>query len=554
MQVYISLLCLLLCSASQVELVRAHGYMTVPASRNIDSSDRQSLAAGGPSTVHNGGAYLHGMCGNSATEQPQNWNEAGTPVATYQEGESIIIEVVITAHHLGFFEFMLCDSPNITETCFRNHRLLRSNCNITEQGLDECRRWWKPAMSSETGSYSLSPDGYPDGAPYFDGPTCGDITFKMAFDIPANVSCTHCVLRWHWLTTNSCTPGPYSEEFWNCADVTILGTEHTKDTSVTGASLAQLNQYLTSLQPTDLSAQLTDSDNWVCPDDTSGGADAYSCNLPSDYEGGCVSSGGCPVSYYVNEGYDPSVQDAPPATAYCSFNGICATDGFGSSAWCDESLLNCESCAGMWCAAATTTPAFEPTTMQQRLRTTDIADVTHFEHSESAFTSALPAVFTVLTTGSLCPLWSPNSVSYTEFEDRVTYNNVVYQCIQSHTSLPSWNPEAAMSLWTTDDEFDCSGKVQSTPTFETTGGLESTSDHRAKATTEKTTTAAGQPSLSTLGDGQQMTITSTIHTVTSRETSGSALTSLSPTENTRTRPAWSLSSLLFPDDDISCVV
>jgi endoglucanase len=51
------------------------------------------------------------------------------------------------------------------------------------------------------------------------------------------------------------------------------------------------------------------------------------------------------------------------------------------------------------------------------------------------------------TQGSGAPAWNGNSQAYT-VGDLVTYNGVVYRCIQAHTSLPSWTPDAVASLWT----------------------------------------------------------------------------------------------------------
>jgi chitodextrinase len=44
------------------------------------------------------------------------------------------------------------------------------------------------------------------------------------------------------------------------------------------------------------------------------------------------------------------------------------------------------------------------------------------------------------------PEWDGNSVQYT-VGDEVTYNGNLYRCLQSHTSLPTWDPVDAPSLW-----------------------------------------------------------------------------------------------------------
>ena len=42
--------------------------------------------------------------------------------------------------------------------------------------------------------------------------------------------------------------------------------------------------------------------------------------------------------------------------------------------------------------------------------------------------------------------WSGDSVQY-NVGDKVTYNGNLYKCLQSHTSLPTWDPIDAPSLW-----------------------------------------------------------------------------------------------------------
>lgn len=52
---------------------------------------------------------------------------------------------------------------------------------------------------------------------------------------------------------------------------------------------------------------------------------------------------------------------------------------------------------------------------------------------------------TALTIPDLYPQWQENK-SY-QLNDRVLYNDILYKCLQSHTSQPTWNPVDASSLW-----------------------------------------------------------------------------------------------------------
>ena len=46
----------------------------------------------------------------------------------------------------------------------------------------------------------------------------------------------------------------------------------------------------------------------------------------------------------------------------------------------------------------------------------------------------------------LFPRWNGDNVGYF-VDDRVTYDNILYKCLQPHTSQPSWDPINAPSLW-----------------------------------------------------------------------------------------------------------
>ena len=47
---------------------------------------------------------------------------------------------------------------------------------------------------------------------------------------------------------------------------------------------------------------------------------------------------------------------------------------------------------------------------------------------------------------NLFPNWSGEAVSY-KVDERVNYENILYKCLQAHTSQAAWTPTAAPSLW-----------------------------------------------------------------------------------------------------------
>merc|ERR1719240_587342 len=101
-----------------IDGVCGHGHLSKPLARNAQGSSIDNGAvAGGPGTVHDfdGNSrqitYQHGICGNAAgtPQPPQTYNRVGEPQARFTAGTSVNFSVVITAHHVGFFEFELCD-------------------------------------------------------------------------------------------------------------------------------------------------------------------------------------------------------------------------------------------------------------------------------------------------------------------------------------------------------------------------------------------------------------------------------------------------------------
>lgn len=50
-----------------------------------------------------------------------------------------------------------------------------------------------------------------------------------------------------------------------------------------------------------------------------------------------------------------------------------------------------------------------------------------------------------LNVSSLFPIWV-NKKTY-QTSERVRYNNILYKCLQGHTSQDDWTPDVAVSLW-----------------------------------------------------------------------------------------------------------
>ncbi|XP_033764269.1 mucin-5AC-like [Pecten maximus] len=210
-------LCLLFAT---VVTVRGHGRLWEPPSRSSmfrrgyttppNYNDNQ-LNCGG--FANQWSAPNRGKCGICG--DPYNGdrlNEAGGKYATglitrkYLEGQTIDIDVQVTANHLGWFEFRICPNNNVkkaaTQKCLDQHVLQLADRSGT-----------KYYISSDVGHY------------------------KMKYTLPTGLACTQCVLQWKWHVGNSWGTDPDGrsgigfgpqEEFYGCSDVAIQGSDTVK--------------------------------------------------------------------------------------------------------------------------------------------------------------------------------------------------------------------------------------------------------------------------------------------------------------------------------------
>lgn len=218
-----------------------------------------------------GSATRAGLCGDAVgqndhmlggTFMPSSYG--GAPiVANWTEGATVDFTAELDTNHNGYFEYFLCDldacgSSDIRGTCFQNghcHRLLRVPHPFCEspsaRSHYECGpidskypgRWYVPCR--KTGHVGVHIVGGDNG--------------YMRYRLPKGVTCKHCVVQWYWATANSCAPrgfldymlthnAPFGttcpgdsgtkgtfrddmtdcggsmvpEEFWSCADVSIM--------------------------------------------------------------------------------------------------------------------------------------------------------------------------------------------------------------------------------------------------------------------------------------------------------------------------------------------
>lgn len=224
--------------------VCGHGFISSPASRVTDATSGYTphgISAGGPGVVYAGGRQfpngVHGACGDASGQNVYGGGGShfrinkGFRMTYYKAGSRVPVRITVTANHGGYWFFGLCPVPGtmagasstsensvVTEACFRRNVLRLA-----------------------------SPGGAPAGNSFFmDGGAKTPFTWAVDVMLPAGVTCKRCVLRWWWVTANSCTPpglpakfvvskgmstcgkgGSNPEEFWNCADIGIVGANET---------------------------------------------------------------------------------------------------------------------------------------------------------------------------------------------------------------------------------------------------------------------------------------------------------------------------------------
>jgi len=168
------------------------------------------------------------------------------------------------------------------------HHLLRAGCNCSCLGdasnscseCNECRWFWKAPMQGELAQSVTA--GY--AGPKLPG--AGNLVpyeYTMYYILPAGVKTTHGVLRWHYMTTNSCTSKSSApEEFWNCADVAVGDASGNFGNEVSYDNAALKNQVVENLMPRIDSGAL-EGVNHACPVDSQdklkgvGRPDEYHC-------------------------------------------------------------------------------------------------------------------------------------------------------------------------------------------------------------------------------------------------------------------------------------
>jgi len=183
------------------------------------------------------------ICGVGGAQSYDNWlDAAGNPMpwnsqATYTEGDIIEIKSNLHTPHWGHQDVMVCaDGDASTQECFEQH----------------------PLEFIEDLSYGAPKDpNYPNRGHF----TGAYVDFSMKFRLPMGVTGDKVMMQWRYVTANNCWPPGYEdypyddakggnslecsypldptgavgtgkpEQFWNCAEITILPSGPTTPTT-----------------------------------------------------------------------------------------------------------------------------------------------------------------------------------------------------------------------------------------------------------------------------------------------------------------------------------
>jgi len=203
---------------------------------------------------------------------------ANAPQRTYKAGDLVTFKVAVSAHHEGHYEFRICDRNMNADTiasategqeCLNKVLLKKAPRNAQHCGNDytgDCQRdnpkhperWYVPPPGTKYTARG-------DSANWDDAEGAKpikDISWEqfsghadvhtMTYVIPEDLQCTHCTLQWYLSTGWVCAydedyfdhdPGfkfwghykqgrwdgwlcnskQFPEEFWNCADIAVIG-------------------------------------------------------------------------------------------------------------------------------------------------------------------------------------------------------------------------------------------------------------------------------------------------------------------------------------------
>jgi hypothetical protein len=160
--------------------VSAHGYISNPLPRAL-------AIPGHPMRVEPQSDGAQG-----AQSECNDQGMTGPPEVTWEEGQEVTVEVVVTANHRGFHELRFCEQATGGNACF-SQSLATAVSNPTD--VPGC-----PAPAPGGSSHNDCIPSPAESRSLFinDQPHTANYTFTL----PEGLTCEHCAMQWWWICAN----------------------------------------------------------------------------------------------------------------------------------------------------------------------------------------------------------------------------------------------------------------------------------------------------------------------------------------------------------------
>jgi len=176
----------------------------------------------------------HGICGDpvQGKQNPPSFADepylvSTEPQRTYHAGQVVEFQVGVATHHMGHYEFRICNRPLDTEhfgsageaqACLDSWLLERAtpdaSCVANDpradcQPIDEKHpeRWYLPPPTSMETQVAGATFSDSEASPL---PAVTEL-HSMRYKIPVGLTCERCTLQWYWSTGNTCF---YDKDYW----------------------------------------------------------------------------------------------------------------------------------------------------------------------------------------------------------------------------------------------------------------------------------------------------------------------------------------------------
>lgn len=214
-----------------------HGYLATPRSRNLLAYEETSwnsrttddpMPEVCPQCLNQGGPDLSrcGITGEHNYDAPRN-ALGGLMKAriqeSYSQGDKIRVDVVLTAHHMGHFEFSACPIKHgeiPQQDCFDRYQLTFVK-DLLYGGVADENYPERAYVAPMKYSLKKSGDSY-----------MNEVSYSFLMQLPRDLHGDLVLIQWYYLTGNSCVHQGYKDYKWPSKwDVNVSGSDNCSPTS-----------------------------------------------------------------------------------------------------------------------------------------------------------------------------------------------------------------------------------------------------------------------------------------------------------------------------------